>query len=65
MKAYWVFANLDGDGRKWCLALDYGRELYFPEYDFAEEMSIGTYAAEFEHVRVIPILPPEEPPSDQ
>ena len=55
MKAYWINCNIDGRGR-WHLAVeregDNGTEVYFPDVDFAEEMSIEEYGREFPSNRI-------------
>ena len=56
--AYWIYANIEGQ-RKWYIAIDRGCEVYFPEIDFEEEMSIEEYKEEFPHFQVSgPIVGP-------
>lgn len=52
MDVYWVKANIDGKGR-WHLAVDRGDEIYFPEVDFSEEMSLEVYKEEFPDNEVV------------
>jgi len=49
---YWVKANIDGKGR-WHLVVDRGDEVYFPEVDFSEEMSLEEYKEEFPDNEVV------------
>ena len=50
--AYWIKCNLDGDGRKWRLAVARGNEVFFPGEDYAEEMTIEEYLEEFPGVEI-------------
>lgn len=59
MKAYWVYANVDGAAR-WHLVLDREGEVDFVEIDFQEEMEFEEYREEFPHVKIVgPILRPD------
>jgi len=58
--AYWIKCNLDGEGRKWRLAVERGREVYFPVDDFGEEMTIEEYREEFPGVEVVKIEQPAD-----
>jgi len=41
-KAYWIEADMDGE-RRWHFAMERGDEVYFPDMDFAEAMTIHEY----------------------
>ena len=58
--AYWIRCDLDGEGRKWRLAVDRGNDVYFPGEDFAEEMTLDEYREEFPGIEIRAIERPEE-----
>lgn len=56
MKAYWVYANIDGRAR-WHLVAERGDEMYFVFADFAEEMTADEFQEEFPHYKLYGPIP--------
>ena len=57
--AYWINADMEGK-RRWHLAIDRGHEVYFPDLEFSEAMSIDQYQEAFPDNLVVPIGGPDE-----
>ena len=57
--AYWINADMEGK-KRWHLAIDRGYEVYFPDLEFAEEMSIDQYREAYPANLVVPIGGPDE-----